>query len=113
MNFSPTERNAVSDLTLLNLRAVRAMRLEDLRIATKHRETAAARVMSPDNAAAYVRALEWEDNCRQRATAAAAAVIGYNAGRVALASDSLGMLDHDGRDARFTRTDDDTAAVWQ
>lgn len=52
--------------SLVNLKAQLAMKVEDLRIATKHREEAAARPMSPSNKAAYERACSWEDLCRER-----------------------------------------------
>ena len=60
---------------LLDLRASAAMRREDLRIASKHREEAGARTMSPANKAAYERALRWEAACREAAEAAGGALI--------------------------------------
>ena len=60
---------------LVNLKAQAAMRAEDLRIATKHCEEAAARNHTPSNVAAYQRAQAWEDLCRERAQAANGRVI--------------------------------------
>lgn len=68
----------MSSNSLIDLRASAAMRREDLRIATKHREEAAARKMSPANRAAYERALAWEQNRREAAEAAGAALIRAN-----------------------------------
>jgi hypothetical protein len=63
---------------MLDLRATLAMRAEDLRIARKHREEAAARTMSPANKAAYERACRWESCCAEREQAARGAVIRAN-----------------------------------
>ena len=68
----------MTDLTALNLRATLAMRVEDLRIARKHREEAAARPMTPANKGAYKRALAWEATCREREQEARGRVIRHN-----------------------------------
>ena len=60
---------------LLNLKATAAMRMEDLRIATKHRVEAGERLGSPVNNAAYERAVAWEDVCRRAADDARSRVI--------------------------------------
>ena len=49
--------------TLIAARADLAMKDEDLRIARKHREQAAGRIMTPENERAYHGALAWEDTC--------------------------------------------------
>lgn len=64
---------------LIDLRATAAMRQEDLRLATKHREEAGARVMSPESKRAYDGALTWETTCREAAEAARALVIQVSA----------------------------------
>jgi hypothetical protein len=69
----------------LTLRADLAKRVEDLRIATKHRVEAAARVMTPANKRAYERALAWEQDRREAEQAARGRVI-----RHALAERSSG-----------------------
>ena len=51
---------------LIDLRAEVAKRVEDLRIATKHREEAGGRMMAAAEKLAYRRAVEWEDLCRTR-----------------------------------------------
>jgi hypothetical protein len=61
--------------SMIDLKATAAMRAEDLRIATKHREESAARVMSPANRRCYEADLAWEQTCRERAEEARAAVI--------------------------------------
>jgi hypothetical protein len=66
---------ATVDRTLIDLRATVAMRSEDLRIATLHREQAGARHMSSANHAAYCRCVRWEDHCREQARQARAALI--------------------------------------
>jgi hypothetical protein len=50
---------------LTDLRARVAERDEDLRIARKHREEAAARTMSAENHRAYLSALRWEETCAE------------------------------------------------
>jgi hypothetical protein len=47
------------------LRAIVAMRDEDLRIATKHRIEAAARIATESSTSAYRAALRWEATCRE------------------------------------------------
>lgn len=63
---------------MVNLKATAAMRTEDLRIATKHREIAAARTMTPANRRAYESVLAWEQHCRAEAEAARSKVIGLS-----------------------------------
>jgi hypothetical protein len=67
--------DAVTDLAALNLRATAAMRDEDARIARKHFVEAAARKSTPENVAAYHRALSWWDVCNTRSQQAHAALI--------------------------------------
>ena len=64
------------DSNLISLRATLAMRMEDSRIARKHRDEAAARTMSPTNRRAYLRAEAWVARCAERERVARVAVIG-------------------------------------
>jgi hypothetical protein len=65
----------MTDLALLNLKATVAMRDEDLRIATKHRVEAGARLASPGSERAYDGAVTWEDHCRREAENARARLL--------------------------------------
>jgi DnaJ-class molecular chaperone len=58
-----------------NLKADVAERVEDLRIATKHRRQAAARPMTRANERAYQSALAWERTCSEREQQARARLI--------------------------------------
>ena len=62
-------------MTEIEIRAELAKRVEDLRIARKHREEAAARTSTAASIAAYQGACAWENICREREQAARAAVI--------------------------------------
>lgn len=64
-----------SENTLIELRATLAMRVEDHRIATKHRIEAAERVGTPANRLAYARALRWEADRAEAERVARVAVI--------------------------------------
>lgn len=69
----PIARRKMSDL--IELRATAAIRRENLRIATKHREEAGARKMSGPNKHAYEGALKWESTCRASAERASALLV--------------------------------------
>ena len=61
-----------------DLRATLAMRVEDLRIARKHRAEAGARVMTAASVRAYNGAVEWEAECQRREQAARGALIRHS-----------------------------------
>lgn len=61
---------------LIDLRATMAMRREDLRIARKHEQEAAARVGTSENVNAWKRAVRWTSKC---AEAARLAQVAYQA----------------------------------
>lgn len=71
------------EMDSLNLRAELAMRLEDLRIARKHQEEAAARPYSTTNAAAFKRAVRWTNHCATREQEARGRVIRASLAEVA------------------------------
>ena len=74
-------------LDLTTLKAARAMREEDVRIARKHLAIAAARTWSVTNAEAYAGAARWLDTCVLAMQEARGAVIR------ALATDATLLLE--------------------
>jgi hypothetical protein len=60
---------------IVKARAEVAMRVEDYRIARKHRCEAASRSMTPESIRAYRRASAWENLCREREESARAALL--------------------------------------
>ena len=67
-------------MTEIELRAEKAMREGDYRIARKHAEQAAARPMTPANQRSYERAREWETLCLKRFVEARARLIEQSLG---------------------------------
>jgi hypothetical protein len=74
-------------LNLITLKAVRAMREEDVRVARKHLGVAAALPWSVENAEAYAGAARWLDTCVVAMQEARGAVIR------ALAADATLLLE--------------------